>query len=1434
LAYLAVTGETHSREALATLLWPESEPGRSRARLRRELATLNELLGKGWLEVDRDQIGLVRSGDRQVWLDVTAFQELLASRQQHGHPLSEVCPECLQPLREAVALYRGDFLAGFSLPDSPEFDEWQFFQAESLRQALASALERSVRILSSQGEYEAAIPYARRWLALDPLHEPAHRRLMQLYAWAGQWAAALRQYGECEQALKAEFGAPPSAETIALYETIKTKRISAPVGLEGWPDTPQEQGPPLSQHPPDQGQPPSGIPNKVGRYENLTELGQGGFAIAYRAWDTVLKRWVALKVLRSHLLNDRSWLERFQREAQVIARLDHPRIVPIYDLGRAADRLFIVMRLVEGTDLAERIAGQGRLPWPEAVELMSAIAAGLDYAHERGILHRDLKPANILIDPERGPLLSDFGLAKLVGEHSLSQSGDVVGTPHYIAPEIWEGQSATPQGDIYALGCLLYEMLTGEKLFQGESPPAVMAAHFNRLALPEAWPEGVPPGVAQVLKTALARQPANRYTSTGEMAKALASLELPESEDSSNLEVPIQSPKIQNLKSPVRAFPGKIQNPNNLPPQTTLFIGREEELADIRRLLLDEPDCRLLTLVGPGGIGKTRLALAAAAQAIEAFPNDVYFVSLAPISGPEFIVPAIAEALRFTFYGSTDPKDQLLDYLSQKQLLLVVDNFEHLLDGADLLSDILSHAPDVTLLATSRERLNLQEEWSYEVQGMAYPVLENEPAGGPAAKRPALQDYSAVQLFLQRARRVKTRFAPPVEEMVDVVRICQLVDGMPLGLELAAPWIQSLSCREIAAEIEHSLDFLSTTLRNVPERHRSLRVVFEQTWGRLSEAEQAVLMQLSVFRGGCTREAAEQVTGATLPLLSSLVDKALVRRTNTGRYELHELIRQFAEAQLQTDPAAVEQTQQRHQDYFITFLETRTAGIKGHRQKEILAEIKADMDNVRLTWRRAVVNRDAEAIEHTAECLLVYYTYGSGHYEGQVAFQQAVAAFSVLPDPSADDVQPQELIVLDHQENLVGFLLAVQAYFLARTSGRQVLPEQVIAWLLQAKPGDRRKAGVALAFLSWAIHYQGRIADSRPYAELALTLSSETGDPLGEWWSLLNFGSPDVHSQPAKAEQFLKRALAVCQKSGDPSARGFSCQSLAWVSVELGKYREAAQFLDQAIPVFKELGNTQGLGAAFMRAGQLATALGDYSGAIQNFRQALACFDETRSALYVSFCGIWFGIALRLQGNYHQAEQISREALATFKAINDPVHSGYCLLNLGCLAFDQGDLTQAEQLQQEALDMWQQSGQEARVADAARCLGHLIVASGEHRQAEARRYFRQALELSTQHLMAPVALDVCVGVARLRVQAGELEQAVELLTLTEQHEASTFETRQKARQRLAELVDQAPVEVAKIATAPSATVIVTQEQRQARDLWTTVQELLAEINSASS
>jgi WD40 repeat protein len=264
----------------------------------------------------------------------------------------------------------------------------------------------------------------------------------------------------------------------------------------------------------------------LGKYQIIEEMGRGGFATVYRARDPDLDREVALKVLDPLLTRDPVWVARFRREARAVARLDHSHVVTIYEVGQAEGMLFIATRLVEGGTLAERIRQRGTVGWDEVVRLVGEIAEALDYAHEQGVIHRDLKAANVLLDRERGAQLTDFGFASIVSEssYSVSISGGVVGTPQYIAPEVWEGQAATAQTDVYALGCILYEMVVGKHLFQGDTTPSVMRAHFQPIELPEAWPEGVPPGLDEILRVALAKDVEARYARAGELTEAMAGL----------------------------------------------------------------------------------------------------------------------------------------------------------------------------------------------------------------------------------------------------------------------------------------------------------------------------------------------------------------------------------------------------------------------------------------------------------------------------------------------------------------------------------------------------------------------------------------------------------------------------------------------------------------------------------------------------------------------------------------------------------------------------------------------------------------------------------------------------------------------------------------------------------------------------------------------
>src|SRR6266498_2592483 len=408
------------------------------------------------------------------------------------------------------------------------------------------------------------------------------------------------------------------------------------------------------------------------------------------------------------------------------------------------------------------------------------------------------------------------------------------------------------------------------------------------------------------------------------------------------------------------------------------FVGRTKEVADITARLLN-PECRLLTLTGLGGSGKTRLAIEAANTAAAHFPHGTVFVPLQPLTRSNLLVPTIAQALGVTFYGEGEPQDQLLDYLHDKTLLLILDNFEHLLDGAALVSAMLASAPGITVLTTSRQALSLREEWLYPLNGLATP---------PSVYATSLEDYEAVQLFRSHARRVQPHF-DLANEHEAIIRICMMTAGLPLAIELAAAWLKGLSVTHIAQEIQRNLDFLSTTMRNVEERHRSMRAVFDQSWTFLSDNERLIFARLSVFAGGFDREAAEQVAEASFSSLASLVEKSLLQIESAGRFGIHELLRQYGMEQLEAS-GETEATYARHSRYFAQLMLKHEAALKQPQQIETGRAIEHDFDNIRLAWEWSAKNQHLAHLHAMLNGLYLFGFLRSRYRETIAIFQQTL------------------------------------------------------------------------------------------------------------------------------------------------------------------------------------------------------------------------------------------------------------------------------------------------------------------------------------------------------------------------------------------------------------------------------------------------------------
>ncbi|HFQ92651.1 MAG TPA: tetratricopeptide repeat protein, partial [Anaerolineae bacterium] len=911
------------------------------------------------------------------------------------------------------------FMAGFTLPDAPEFDEWQFFQADDLRQKLAAALEALIAHYCAQGNTDEAIPLARRFVALDPLHEPAQRLLMQTYAQAGRDSAALRQYELCRQILQAELGVEPAAETQALYRRLRSR--------------PQTETAPAPSH--------------------------------------------------------------------------------------------------------------------------------------------------------------------------------------------------------------------------------------------------------------------------------------------------------------------------NLPPEPTPFIGRRQELAQLAEFLTGTA-VRLLTILGPGGIGKTRLALAAAADLVEkeVFPDGVYFVPLTSLAAPEAIIPAIAEAVGFPFQSDNrPPRQQLFDYLRSRNMLLLLDNFEHLLadeqpDGATLAADLLRHAPQIKLLVTSRERLNLYEEQGYPLGGLDV-------------------EDTAVTLFQQAVHRRLPHYetAPAA-----AIEICRLVDGMPLALELAATWTELLSLREIAARIRQNLDILETDLRNLPARHRSMRAVFDTTWQSLSQTEQAVYARLSLFHGGFTAEAARAVAGASLKMLSTFIGKSLLRfDPRRRRYESHELLRQFAAEKV----ADSEEVRQRHARYTCAFLHERESDLKGMRQQTALAAIEQELENALTAWQWAAAHRQTDYLAQALESLGLFYQWRKRFGEGEALCRTALAA--ILPDDATDTLLPPE------QRHLAARLLTWQGVFqlAAQQLGRARQAFQQAQALLDDIDLPQQQIAAARASLLLRV---SRISMVNDFAGQALTLNEESvtlyraiGDEWGTALALdalgqiyANLGDFD------KAFRLQDECLAIRERLGDQLGIARSYRLLGLLVLHTNQLSRSEAYLQQSLALSRSLGNRGDLLDTLAVLGINQLFSGRFAACLESFAECWAIHEALGLAHEPFTANVTTARALVNLGRYEEARQLTRRTLPGYRQSNDFFYIAFSLLNLGRMALATGDVSGALAYFQESNGLLQGMGERSLRPDAPFCLGYAYRARQD--LPRAIQAMREGLDIAIEtRPLNPMRFELPL-MALLSIDKGEVERAVELYAAARQ------------------------------------------------------------------
>lgn len=974
LAYLVVeAGQPHRRDSLAALFWPEQPQETALKNLRHVVYKLRQVIeGSAASETsDQNSYLIVTSQTVQFnaaadfHLDMTEFTSLVKACEKHTHRRIEVCGACHARLKRAADLYRGSFLAGFSLADSVEFEEWMLLQREELHQQAGMALTYLAAYEEAHGDDLQAASYARKKLEIEPWNEEAHRHLIRLLWVTKQRTAALAQYRKCVRALSDELGIEPNAETEALHKLI---------------------------------------------------------------------------------------------------------------------------------------------------------------------MRGDYKPGN--------------------------------NTP---------GQS-------------------------------------------------------------LAR------------------------------------------------------TRHNLPVQITPFIGREQELIRIAERL-ESADRRLITILGPGGIGKSRLALNAAANQLGTFEDGVYFVPMAPVESPDLIASTIAQSISLHFSGKQDEESQLLQYLANKEMLLVMDNLEHLLKGTVLFRRILEVAPRTALLVTSREQLNLQAETVIEIGGLDYPATINGTLPNSCSLEQITQ-YPAVKLFVERAAAIRENFSLTTDSAASVVEICNLVGGLPLAIELAAVQVLDFSCEEIARTIRANLDFLSADMHDVPLAHSSIRAVFNYSWDMLLDAERGVLRRLCVFRGGWDGDSAERVAGASRVLLRSLAGKSLIRRTEQSsgvRYDIHEVLRQYSGEQLDLVPDEKVFVQERHAAYFLELAEAAEPNMRGPQQEMWLHRLDVEHSNLQAAIRWASEAGHREIGLRLGGALWQFWVmhahYATGRallsglelerYEATPAWAKALFGAGRLALQQGDHVSTQaymEQSIALYKE--LGDDAAVRQVMIERArafirQGNYSRGEELAGEVLQLarEANDLPVITGALTHLGHTAANRGDFARSRQLYTECLKLYRTMEDRWGISWILTNLGNiAHGEGDTETARRLLEESLAIRREIGDKWGIAACLTSLGDFAVEEGHFSEARTHLLQALSLRREIGDAWAISESFIYLGYLEYAEGKYNHADATWTQALIQTYAQQNYFFSAYCLSGLAAAAMKKGNIEKAVYLAgmvTNLLSTLKVQLSRAFQGY-------------------------------------------------------------------------------------------------------------------------------------------------------------------------------
>jgi predicted ATPase/serine/threonine protein kinase len=920
-------------------------------------------------------------------------------------------------------------------------------------------------------------------------------------------------------------------------------------------------------------------------FTDAEEVGRGGFGIVFRCRQTALDRVVAVKVLTAQLQEDR---DRFLREQRAMGRLTgHPHVVGVLQVGETESGCpFLVMQYHQRGSLEAEIRRLGRLPVDEVLHIGVKMADALEAAHRREILHRDVKPANILLTDYREPALCDFGIAHLVGGFQTA-TGTIIGSPAFTAPEVLSGDPPSAASDVYGLGATLFAALTGHAAFERKSGEQVVA-QFLRIAtepVPDLRGHGIPADVAAMVQRAMARDVGER-PSVADLREELRRLQ---AHGQAANQLP--SPTTQPDTASANFGPNR---PGNLPLELTEFIGRLTELAEVKRLLSVS---RLVTVTGIGGVGKTRLALRAAAETRQDFPYGAWMIELSELRDPSLIIEVVAGGLGLRDESGRSLRDVLVEFLRSRRLLLILDNCEQVVDQAAKLAETLLRAcPELHILATARERFGIGGEAVQRLSPLAVPDGDGEPALREVG------DYDSVALFVDRAAAALPGFRLTADNQPTIAGICSRVEGLPLAIELAAARLRAMSCEQILTRLDHRYALLAHGSRVAPPRQQSLAWCIDWSYDLCTPAEQRLWAGLSVFAGSFSLEAAEDICGSEQApgivddLLEALVDKSILTRAEVDdqvRFALLDTLREYGREKLeQTDEYLT--LRHRHLDWYRRLAADMAADWFSSRQVNRLKHFEVERRNLREAREFALTNSPATLL---AICAALYlYELGKGYLsEMRHWVERALTATAVEPTEERIKALHAATVSASLQGQVpVATAWASEAQALeAHVSGRAAQGLAAIthgfAALVAgdadcalsraedalAATDDPTVCVIAMMLHGWACEFAGELGRALLWQEKALATAESAGEVVFRSYALWALGIGWWRKgKPERAEQLLRECLQLSRLIDDPRNGAACLEALAWIAGAKNDQRRAVVLMASA----EALGN--GVGAS--------------------------------------------------------------------------------------------------------------------------------------------------------------------------------------------------------------------------------------------------------------